>query len=110
VADRDLLALITIHYPHTAAVAGPCGKWPDNLGPSADPKHFENVQYYNFGCATQRNLAAQVANPTDLVQPRAEGPVYAMRRTTVLDKYRKGESPASTDPNSEKGKIGDIGK
>ena len=110
VADRNLLAVITIHYPHTAAMAGPCGQWPDDLGPSKDPKHYENVQYYNFGCATQRNLAAQVANPTDLVQPRAEGPVYAMRRTMVLDKYRKGESPASTDPNSEKGKIGDIGK
>ncbi len=110
VADRNLLAVITIHYPRTAAEAGPCGQWLDDLGPTATSKHFQNVQFYNFGCATQRNLAAQVANPTDLVQPRAEGPVYAMRRTTVLDKYRKGESPATTDPNSDKGKISDLGK
>ena len=110
VADRNLLAVISIHYPHTAAVAGPCGRWPDDLGPSENPKHYQNVQYYNFGCATQRNFAAQVANPADLVQPRAEGPVYAMRRTTVLDKYRKGESASTTDPNSEKAKIGEIGK
>lgn len=110
VADRNLLAVITIHYPHTAAVAGPCGRWPDDLGPSADRKHYENVPYWNFGCANQRNLAAQVANPSDLVQPRAEGPVFTMRRTTVLDKYRKGESPATTDPNSDKSKIGEVGK
>lgn len=110
VADRSLLAVISIHYPRVAAVAGPCGRWPDDLGPSENPKHYQNVQYYNFGCATQRNFAAQVANPADLVQPRAEGPVYAMRRTTVLDKYRKGESAATTDPNSEKAKIGEIGK
>ena len=38
--------------------------------------HFENKPYWNFGCATQRNLASQVANPADLVQPRAEGPLY----------------------------------
>jgi pilus assembly protein CpaD len=110
VAERDMLAVITISFPHTVAQAGPCGQWPDDVGPSADPKHYENLQYWNFGCATQRNLAAQVANPSDLVQPREEGPVYAMRRTTVLDKYRKGESPATTDPNSDKGKISDLGK
>ena len=110
IADRNLLAVITINYPHTVAQAGPCGQWPDDLGATADPKHLENVQYWNFGCATQRNLAAQVANPSDLVQPRDEGPVYAPRRSTVLDKYRKGESPATTDPNSDKGKISDVGK
>jgi pilus assembly protein CpaD len=108
--DRNMLAVITINYPHTVAQVGPCGQWPDDLGPTADAKHFENVQYWNFGCSTQRALAAQVANPSDLVQPRAEGPVYAMRRTMVLDKYRKGESPATTDPNADKGKISDLGK
>ena len=110
IADRNLLAVITINYPHIVAQAGPCGQWPENLGPSADSKYFENVQHWNFGCAMQRNLAAQVANPSDLVQPRGEDPVYATRRTTVLDKYRKGESPATTDPNSDKGKISDLGK
>lgn len=110
IADRNMLAVITLNYPHTVAEVGPCGQWPEDLGPNANPKHFENLQYWNFGCATQRNLAAVVANPSDLVQPRAEGPVYAMRRTTVLDKYRKGESPATTDPNADKGKISDLGK
>ena len=68
IADRNTLAVIRINYPHLAAQAGPCGRWPDNLGPGDDANHFENIQYWNFGCASQRNLAAMVANPTDLVK------------------------------------------
>jgi pilus biogenesis lipoprotein CpaD len=52
--------------------------------------YFENQPVYNAGCATQRNLAAMVDNPADLVQPRAETPAYTMRRTTVVEKYRAG--------------------
>ena len=51
-------ATLRLNYPLMVAEAGPCGLWPDDLGPSYDTKHFENKQYYNFGCATQRNLAA----------------------------------------------------
>jgi pilus assembly protein CpaD len=109
-AHRDTLAVIRINYPRLAAQAGPCGEWPDNLGPGKDPNHFENIEYWNLGCATQRNLAAMVANPTDLVQPRAESPVYAQRRTIVLDKYRKGEPTATNYPNPDKGAISDLGK
>ena len=65
---------LRLNYPLMVADAGPCGLWPDDLGASNDPKHYQNQQYYNFGCATQRNLAAMVAEPADIVQPRAEGP------------------------------------
>ena len=51
-----------------------------------------------------------VANPADLVQPRAEGPVYAAKRTFGVDKWRKGESPATTYPDAGKGAISDLGK
>ena len=37
-----------------------------------------------------------VDNPADLVQPRAETPAYTMRRTTVVEKYRQGDAPATT--------------
>ena len=57
----------------------------------------------------QRNLAAQVDNPTDLVQPRGEGPTYTPRRTTVFEKYRRGEESATVYVNPDKGKISDIG-
>ena len=108
-AERYRLAVVRVNYPHLAAQAGPCGQWPDDLGPS-DTSHFENIDYWNFGCATRRNLASMVENPTDLVQPRGEGQVYTARRTTVLDKYRKGESSATTYPDANKGAISDIGK
>ena len=41
-----------------------------------------------------------VANPADLVQPRAETPIDTPRQTTVVEKYRQGASTATTYPNS----------
>ena len=79
-------------------------------GQAGDTKHFENVQYYNFGCATQRNLASMVDNPSDLVQPRAETPPYTMRRTEGFEKYRKGEPTTTVYPENEKAKLSDAGK
>lgn len=103
-------ATLRFGYPLTVADAGPCGLWPDDLGASYDTKHFQNQQYYNLGCATQRNLAAMVAEPADLVQPRAEGPAYNAKRTFGVDKWRKGDSPATTYPDASKGAVSDVGK
>jgi pilus assembly protein CpaD len=75
-----------------------------------DSGYHENKPYYNFGCANQRNLAAMVDNPTDLVQPRPETPAYTERRTASFGKYRKGESTATIYPESEKAKLSDTGK
>ncbi|KAB2878245.1 MAG: pilus assembly protein CpaD [Pseudorhodoplanes sp.] len=106
----DKLAAIRLNYSRITAQVGPCGLWPEDLGPSNTPAYQDNRPYWNFGCANQRNLAAMVANPADLVQPRGETAAYAPRRTTVLDKYRKGESTPSTFANDDKGKLSDIGK
>ena len=107
-----VLATVRITYPVIAAHAGPCGLWPKDIGPSLNRDYFENQPNWNFGCATQRNLAAMVANPADLVQPRAETPVYAMRRTTVLEKYRLGQPTATSSGNFTPpvGKITDLGQ
>lgn len=108
---RDLeLPAIRLNYPKLVADAGPCGLWPSDLGPSVGRAYTENRQSYNFGCATQRNLAAMVDNPADLVQPRGETPAYAARRSVALDKYRKGENPAGTYDRYESGKLSGIGK
>ncbi len=103
-------ATLRIRYPQMMAKAGPCGLWPDDLGPSYDPKHFDNEPFFNLGCATQRNLAAMVENPADFVQPRGETPAYAAKRATGMDKWRKGEGPATTYPEANKGAISDLGK
>src|SRR6266702_2395810 len=45
-SDPRQMAAIRLSYPKLAAVAGPCGLWPDDLGPSTKNKSwFENKQY-----------------------------------------------------------------
>jgi len=105
------LATVRISYPSIHAQAGPCGLWPESIGPSFNRDYFENQPPWNYGCATQRALAAEVADPADLVQPRGETAAYAMRRTTVLEKYREGQSTATTGSGTaQAAKISDVGK
>jgi pilus assembly protein CpaD len=108
-ASPARLATIRLTYPRITAEAGPCGLWPHDVGPSDFAAYDSNKPYWNLGCATQRNLAAMVDNPADLVQPRGDTATYTARRTVVLDKYRKGESTATVYPNENKGKISDVG-
>jgi len=109
--DPRQMAAIRLTYPKISAVAGPCGLWPEDLGPSIKNKsYFENKPYYNFGCAYQRNMAAMIDNPSDLVQPRSETPAYTTRRTAAFEKYRKGTPTTTTYPEAEKAKLSDTGK
>jgi len=109
--DPRTFATIRLNYPKITAVAGPCGLWPDDLGPNIDnPAYNENKPYHNFGCATQRNLAAMVANPADLEQPRPETPAYTPRRDIAFDRYRKGTPTTTVYPEAEKAKLSDTGK
>jgi pilus assembly protein CpaD len=109
--DPRQLATIRLNYPKMSAVAGPCGLWPNDLGPSLmNPSYSENRPYYNFGCATQRNLAAMIDNPSDLVQPRPETPAYTARRTEGFEKYRKGNPTTTTYPEAEKAALSDAGR
>jgi pilus assembly protein CpaD len=107
----DTLPTIKLSYPKIKAVAGPCGLWPEDLGPNLDNSGYnENRPYHNFGCATQRNFAAMIDNPADLEQPRPETPAYTRRRDIAFDKYRKGNTSATTYPESDKAKLSDTGK
>jgi pilus assembly protein CpaD len=109
--DPRTLATIRLSYPRIAAVAGPCGLWPEDLGPSSlNNGYSENKPYYNFGCAYQRNMAAMVDNPADLEQPRSETPAYTARRTAAFEKYRKGAPTSIAYPDAEKAKLSDTGK
>src|SRR5229473_7710536 len=104
-------ATIRLSYPRIAAVAGPCGLWPEDLGPSIlNNDYSENKPYYNFGCASQRNLAAMIDNPPDLVQPRSETAADTPRRTAAFEKYRKGNPTTTTYPEADKAKLSDTGK
>lgn len=72
------------------AKAGPCGEWPEDLVTNT----MENRNYHNFGCSSQSNLAAQVANPMDLIQPRGMTPIDAEQRYNVIQDYREFGQPA----------------
>jgi pilus assembly protein CpaD len=109
--DLRQLATIRLNYPKISAVAGPCGLWPEDLGPAISNKSYlDNKQYYNFGCAYQRNMAAMVDNPSDLVGPRAETPAYTARRSEAFEKYRKGNTTTTAYPESDRAKLSDTGK
>jgi len=72
----DVSAPIRVSYTAVTASVGKCGRWPSDLTETAANKH-----YANFGCAYQNNLAAQVANPYDLLGPR---------KTTEIDPENRG--------------------
>ena len=84
VESYDAAAPIRVSYPDMrAAVAGKCGRWPDDI-----LNHAENKHYANFGCSYQNNLAAQVANPGDFLGPRRRTEVDAEKRSAVIDTYQ----------------------
>ena len=73
----------------TAEVASECGRWEEDLVETS-----ENVNYGNFGCATQNNLARMIANPEDLLGPRGESEIDASRRDNVINDWRSDGSPS----------------
>ncbi|MFY8144046.1 MAG: CpaD family pilus assembly lipoprotein [Caulobacter sp.] len=77
-----------------------CGQRWENLAATRD-----NTVYENFGCAMAANIAAQVANPEDLVRPRDMTPADTGRRDTVLGKYRKGEVTSSAKDEQASGAV-----
>lgn len=83
--DYGSSAPIRLAFFAVTAKAGPCGEWPEDLVVNT----MENRNYHNFGCASQANLAAQVANPLDLVQPRGMSPIDSEQRSAVIRDYRE---------------------
>jgi pilus assembly protein CpaD len=98
--ERDPQPAIRISYLRFVAEAPECGRWPTNVG-----EEPQNLAYPNFGCATQRNFAQQVANPADLIGPRAMTPAPGERRDVVWGKYIKGESTISQKQSDERAVV-----
>ena len=86
----DPRAPVLVGFETLRASVPQCGTQWDNLSRTAN-----NATSSNFGCAVTANLAAQIANPRDIVQPRAITPTDAGRRGVVFDHYRKGERTAA---------------
>ncbi|HTT97681.1 MAG TPA: CpaD family pilus assembly protein [Rhizomicrobium sp.] len=63
----------------------------------------DNQPAPSFGCSVQNNIAAMVADPRDLVQPRDMDPSDAMRRSVVNGHYEKGEVTQADKHTADKG-------
>lgn len=83
VASAEAVAPIRLSYTALRAGTDACGRWPDDLS-----QNTENKNYENFGCSYQKNLAAQIANPTDLLRPRKRAPIDAEKRGTAIDDWQ----------------------
>jgi pilus assembly protein CpaD len=90
-AAPDPRAPVLVGFDTVRAAVPTCGTSWTNLGRTG-----ANAGYANFGCAVNANLAAQIADPRDIVSPRAMQPGSAARRAVVFDKYRLGEPTAAT--------------
>jgi pilus assembly protein CpaD len=93
-------APIVVGFERFETIAPKCGLNWENLTRTSD-----NETFANFGCAVTANMAAQVANPEDLIRPRAMTPADAQRRATVLDKYRQGAVTSSATDAQASGTI-----
>lgn len=85
VSSPEDAAPIRIAFMAITASTGECGRWPEDMLANTT----ENKHWANFGCASQNNLAAQIANPGDLIAPRGMTAIDAERRSTVIEAYRK---------------------
>jgi pilus assembly protein CpaD len=79
----ETVAPIRVSYVAMKAQTDKCGRWPDDL-----TNTHENKNYQDFGCSYQNNLAAQIANPADLLGPRKPGDIDAAKRNQAIQIYR----------------------
>lgn len=87
----DPAAPLVVAFASYRAHVPECGKQWDNLTGTQS-----NNVHSNFGCAISANMAAQVANPRDLVQARTEDRSDAGRSAFQMDLYRRGQETASS--------------
>jgi pilus assembly protein CpaD len=96
---------VELGYVGYEASTEACGDWSSNLSFTAS-----NRVSANFGCAQQNNLAAEIADPRDLIAPRTIGPGDASRRATVYDNYRQGKPTGATTTADQSGAVTDISR
>lgn len=103
-ASDDAQAPISISFVAYTATASECGQdWSKNLG--FEPR---NTPYSSFGCATQHNMAAIIADPRDLIEPRPSDPSDATRRSDVVGKYQQGLVTRTQRDTSDDGTSSDV--
>ena len=94
---------VVVSYSNYVATPSACGDFGGDVS-----NRFLSRSTNNFGCATQNNLAAMLADPRDLVAQQDAAPTDASRRDDVLQKYREGQSTSSTADQQNAQNASDI--
>jgi pilus assembly protein CpaD len=95
VVDPHLAAPVQLSFATLVAHVHRCGEWPEDLASGSSTETFSNRTYWNFGCATQKTLAAQIDDPRDLVRPRVEDPADVAMRSRAITNIRQGVDPGT---------------
>lgn len=95
----NVSAPVKLGFIAVTAMTNECGQWPSDM--VTGPTMIQNRNYENFGCASQQNLAAQIANPNDLVGPRGMSPIDAQNRAAIIDTYRTGDNSDTTGTTTQ---------
>ncbi len=96
---------ITVLFNTYAVRASTCRDWSKES--SHDPT---NTSPPDMGCSLQRSLGLMVANPADLVTPRAVDLHDTQRSNLVVQLYRAGKATVSATSSQEQTSISDVGK
>lgn len=95
---------IDVGFISYEAHADQCGDWSANAAET-----FDNTTMPNFGCAVQNNIAAEIADPRDLVEPRSLAPADATRRMQMLNKYEQAQTTGAQKTQDQSGAVSDVG-
>lgn len=86
----DPRAPVVVGFARLQAVTYDCSRQWGSL-----TQHGDNGSPRGMGCATISNMAAQIADPRDILGQRPSDPADAGRRSVVIDHYRRGEPTAA---------------
>jgi pilus assembly protein CpaD len=64
-----------------------------------------NNELPTLGCSIRTNLAAMISDPGDLLGQRALDEGDPVRRSTILGKFREGESTGAERSDAESGSV-----
>jgi len=96
---------VELGYISYDAATTSCGDWSTSLTYTAS-----NRVGPNFGCSVQHNVAAQMADPRDLIKPQPMTAGDAARRAIVYDNYKNGRPTAATKAADQSGAVTDVSK
>jgi pilus assembly protein CpaD len=109
VADPLVAAPIKLSFIGLKAeVPSQCGQWPADLASGTSTIGWQNQTYWNYGCATQSVLAAQVDDPRDFARASADGPSDVEMSLRAINAVRQGQDPGTAwkIQNSNIGQVG----